>query len=52
MNEGRLEKLGRNALELAGDEANSAMALIIDIFARPFFELCKERYRKRGIRCD
>jgi AcrR family transcriptional regulator len=37
LNRGRLEKLG-NAIELAGDKP-IPLALIIDIFARPLFEL-------------
>lgn len=39
INQARLKKL-TNALELAGDRP-IPLALILDIFARPFFELCE-----------
>lgn len=46
MNQGRLTKL-ENACELAGDKP-IPLALIIDIFARPFFDLCDDPQENGG----
>jgi AcrR family transcriptional regulator len=46
INQGRLEKL-ESAIELAGDKP-IPLALIIDIFARPFFEVGQSAKEKNG----